>query len=141
MANIICKSWKGVKVEIKKKYYWNCCLKPWQGFYSPSSSEPTFSWFGFQTDINVMLFFYKTYWALECCQKRINICIVIGRSKARKNLICWIWNISCKWEIPTGFFVCLKAFSVLFFMIEVVKFEWLFHIPVAYLKSKRAISP
>ena len=32
MANIICKSWKGVKVEIKKKYYWNCCLKPSQGF-------------------------------------------------------------------------------------------------------------
>ena len=32
MANIICKSWKGVKVEIMKKYYWNWCLKPSQGF-------------------------------------------------------------------------------------------------------------
>ena len=28
MANIICKSWKGVlRDEIKKKYYINCCLK------------------------------------------------------------------------------------------------------------------
>ena len=41
MANIICKSRKGVKVEIKKKYYWNCCLKPSQGFGLQIEPQPT----------------------------------------------------------------------------------------------------
>ena len=43
MANIICKSWYGVKVEIKKEYYWNCCLKPSQGFGPQIEPQPT-SW-------------------------------------------------------------------------------------------------
>ena len=38
---IICKSWKGVKVEIKEKYYWNCCLKPSQGFGPLIEPQPT----------------------------------------------------------------------------------------------------
>ena len=41
MASINCKSWKGVKVEIKKKYCWNCCLKPSQGFGLQIEPQPT----------------------------------------------------------------------------------------------------
>ena len=41
MANIICKSWKGVKVEVKKNNYWNCCLKPSQGFGLQIELQPT----------------------------------------------------------------------------------------------------
>ena len=41
MANIICKSWKGVKVEIKKKFYRNCSLKSSQGFGLQIEPQPT----------------------------------------------------------------------------------------------------
>ena len=35
MANIVCKSWKVVKVEIKKKFYWNCWLCPYNRQIKP----------------------------------------------------------------------------------------------------------
>ena len=41
MVNIIFKSWKGAKVEINKKYYWNCCPKPSQGFGPQIVPQPT----------------------------------------------------------------------------------------------------
>ena len=31
LANIVCKKWFFIQVEIKKKYYWNCCLCPSNG--------------------------------------------------------------------------------------------------------------
>ena len=41
IVTISCKSWKGVKVEIKKRYNWNCSLKPSQGFGPQINTQPT----------------------------------------------------------------------------------------------------